>query len=40
MKQYRPEYYAYDFNDISRKVSIEELIDLKDYANKHSIDQI
>lgn len=40
MEQYRPEYYALNFDDISRQVSIEELIELKDYAGKHRINQI
>ena len=32
MAQYRPEYHAREFNDISRYVQMEEVIEVKDYA--------
>ena len=40
MAQYRPEYKAYDYEDISRPVSIEEVLQVKEYANKLNIHQI
>ena len=33
MAQYRPEYHAKEFDDISRYVQMEEVIEVKDYAN-------
>jgi putative pyruvate formate lyase activating enzyme len=32
MAQYRPEYHAYDFDDISKRVSMNEVLDVKEYA--------
>lgn len=40
MDQYRPEYHAHDYNDISRHVSIEEILQLKEYADKLKIHQL
>ncbi len=40
MAQYRPEYHACDYDDISRHVSIEEFSQVKDYADKLKIHQI
>jgi putative pyruvate formate lyase activating enzyme len=40
MAQYRPEYYAYDYKDISRTVSIDEVISVKNYADELNIHQI
>jgi len=40
MAQYRPEYKAYDYEDISRPVSIEEVLQVKEYANKLNIHEI
>jgi uncharacterized Fe-S radical SAM superfamily protein PflX len=40
MAQYRPEYQARDYGDISRHVSIEEYMQVKDYADKLKINQI
>jgi putative pyruvate formate lyase activating enzyme len=40
MGQYRPEYHAHDYNDISRHVSIEEILQVKEYADKLKIHQI
>ena len=40
MAQYRPEYNAKDYNDISRHVSIEEVLQVKEYADTLKINQI
>ena len=40
MAQYRPEYKAYDYEDISRSVSIEEVLQVKEYVNKLNIHKI
>jgi putative pyruvate formate lyase activating enzyme len=40
MAQYRPEYHAYDYEDISRHVSIEEVLQVKGYASKLYIPQV
>jgi putative pyruvate formate lyase activating enzyme len=40
MGQYRPEYRALDFNDISKYLSMDDLIDVKEYANQMDIHQI
>jgi putative pyruvate formate lyase activating enzyme len=32
MAQYRPEYHAYDYKDISMHVSIEDVLEVRDYA--------
>lgn len=40
MAQYRPEYKAYDYEDISRHVSLEEVLQVKDYANKLNIHEV
>jgi len=40
MAQYRPEYKAIKFEDISRSVSADEFYDVKKYANKIGINQI
>jgi len=40
MGQYRPEYHAHDYNDISRHVFLEEVLQVKDYANQLKIHQI
>jgi putative pyruvate formate lyase activating enzyme len=40
MAQYRPEYKAYDYEDISRSVYTEEYLQVKDYANKLNIHEI
>ena len=40
MAQYRPEYHAYDYEDISRSVSIDEFLKVKEYADKLKINQI
>jgi uncharacterized Fe-S radical SAM superfamily protein PflX len=32
MAQYRPEYHAEEYDDISRHVQIEEVIEVKDFA--------
>ena len=40
MAQYRPEYHACDYEDISRHVSINEVLSVKDYANELGINQI
>jgi len=39
MAQYRPEYHAYDYNDISRSVSMDEFLQVKEYASKLKIHQ-
>jgi putative pyruvate formate lyase activating enzyme len=40
MAQYRPEYKAIEFEDISRSVFANEFNDVKKYANKIGINQI
>jgi len=40
MAQYRPEYHAYEYDDISRSVSMDEFIQVKEYADKRKIHQI
>lgn len=40
MAQYRPEYHAYDYKDISEHVSIDEVLEVKEYADKLNINQI
>lgn len=40
MAQYRPEYHAYDYEDISKHVSFDEVLEVKDYAEKLNINQI
>lgn len=40
MAQYRPEYQAYEYEDISRKVYIDEVLQVKDYADSLGIHQI
>ena len=40
MGQYRPEYHALEFKDISRRVSIDEVLTVKEYADKLNIYQI
>jgi putative pyruvate formate lyase activating enzyme len=40
MGQYRPEYHAIEFEDISRRVSIDEVLSVKDHADKLNIHQI
>ena len=40
MPQYRPEYKTYDYQDISRSVSMDEFLKVKDYAEELKIHQI
>lgn len=40
MAQYRPEYHAYDYNDISRPVSLEEVLIVREYAEELGIHEI
>ena len=40
MGQYRPEYHAYEYKDISRKIYIDEVLEVKEYAEKLGIHQI
>ena len=40
MGQYRPEYRALEFEDISRRGSIDEVLSVKEYADKLNIHQI
>jgi len=40
MAQYRPEYHAHDFSDISRPVEFEEVKNVKEYAEKLGIHMI
>jgi putative pyruvate formate lyase activating enzyme len=40
MAQYRPEYNAYKFKDISRSISTNEFNEVKNYANKIGLNQI
>jgi len=40
MAQYRPEYHAYDYNDISRSVSLEEVLIVREYAEELGINKI
>jgi putative pyruvate formate lyase activating enzyme len=37
MAQYRPEYHAYDYDDISRCVSLEEVLIVREYADELGI---
>lgn len=39
MAQYRPEYKAYDFDDISRSVSMDEFLQVREYADELKIHQ-
>jgi len=40
MGQYRPDYHAFEYNDISRPVDIDEVISVKEYAEKLNVNQI
>jgi len=40
MAQYRPEYHAYKYKDISRKIYIDEVLQVKEYADSLGIHQI
>jgi len=40
MAQYRPEYHALEYDDISRRVTLEEVSQIKEYAEKLNIHQI
>lgn len=40
MAQYRPEYHAFDYDDISKSVSMEEYFQVKEYADELNINQI
>jgi uncharacterized Fe-S radical SAM superfamily protein PflX len=40
MAQYRPEYKAYDYEDISRSVSMDEFTRVKQFAKKLQIHEI
>jgi len=40
MGQYRPEFHAYEYDDISRHVNIDEVINVKDFAEEIKINQI
>jgi putative pyruvate formate lyase activating enzyme len=40
MAQYRPEYHSLDYDDISRHVSMEEVLQVKEYADRLKIHQI
>jgi putative pyruvate formate lyase activating enzyme len=40
MAQYRPEYHAQDYDDISQSVSLEEVKIVKEYANQLKIHEI
>ena len=40
MGQYRPEYHAYDYEDISRSVSFEEVLMVKVYADELGVNEI
>jgi putative pyruvate formate lyase activating enzyme len=40
MGQYRPEYHALEFKDISKRVSIDEVLSIKNYANEIGINRI
>ena len=40
MGQYRPEHHALEFKDISRRVSIDEILTVKNYADKLNLHQI
>ena len=40
MAQYRPEYQAYDYKDISRPASQDEFLRVKEYANKLKIHEL
>jgi putative pyruvate formate lyase activating enzyme len=40
MAQYRPEYHAYEYEDIARHVNVDEVIEVKDYADELFVNQI
>ena len=40
MAQYRPEYHAYDYDDIAEHVSMNDVLEVKEYANKLKIHTI
>jgi len=40
MAQYRPEYHAYDYEDISKHISIEEVLEVKEFAEGLGLHQI
>ena len=40
MAQYRPEYHAYEYEDISGSINIDEYLKLKDYADELGVHQI
>ena len=40
MAQYRPAYKAYDYEDISRRVSLDEVYLVKDYAEEQGIHEV
>ena len=40
MAQYRPEYHAYDYDDIAKHVSMNDVLEVKEYANKLKIHTI
>jgi len=40
MAQYRPEYKAYDYDDISKPISIDEVLLVREYANELNIHEI
>jgi uncharacterized Fe-S radical SAM superfamily protein PflX len=40
MAQYKPEYRAYEQKDIARSISPEEVLQVKEYAEKLGIHQI
>jgi putative pyruvate formate lyase activating enzyme len=40
MGQYRPEHHALEFKDISRRVSTDEILTVKNYADKLNLHQI
>ncbi len=40
MAQYRPEYHAYDYDEISKRVSMDEVLIVEDYAKKRGINEI
>ena len=40
MAQYRPEYHAYDYDEISKRVSMDEVLIVRDYAKKLGINEM
>lgn len=40
MAQYRPEYHAYDYDDIAKHVSMNDVLEVEEYANKLKIHTI